>query len=440
MLQLAVRHEDAGDCLAAGLLSLGGQDAQGAQKYFGEARSLGADTAAYTALLAARDFAAIRDLLKKRNYAESEKLLTALQAKYGNLPWFAANKPELDAAAKEAQRGLHEKEAAAVYSQAAGLFRNGDLYEMKPLVERLKTQYADSAVAADPQRKPSLADLQKAVAELGPLLRVRKDGKGNFTTIQEAVNGATRNATIQIEERGPWAEQIKVPAGKEGLTIRGKKGRLPVITTAGAKNSYSENFVVDAPKLALERLAIVRAESGGGAISAENTSLSLRGVVVYGGIQGGKGVVAEDCVFSGHVGFKASCSLENVLVGGGVRCGADSQVRHCTITGLLHLAGMSGIVSDSIVHSIDAPADVPKIEHCDVFGDNPYRNRAAAGKKCLQEKPLFADEKGFDFRLQAGSPCRNKASDGNDMGFTYTVETKALADVAGELRSKAGGK
>ena len=31
---------------------------------------------------------------------------------------------------------------------------------------------------------------------------------------------------IQLEEVGPWSEQIVVPAEKEGLTIRGKKGLL----------------------------------------------------------------------------------------------------------------------------------------------------------------------------------------------------------------------
>ena len=85
------------------------------------------------------------------------------------------------------------------------------MYELKPVVQRLKTQYADSAVAADPQRKPSLAEMEKAVADLGPLVHVRKDGKGDAKTIREAINSALRNTTIQIEEAGPWTEQIVVP-------------------------------------------------------------------------------------------------------------------------------------------------------------------------------------------------------------------------------------
>src|SRR5208283_408242 len=115
--------------------------------------------------------------------------------------------------------------------------------------------------------------------------------------------------------------------------------------------------------------------------------------------------VARDCVFSGRVEFKASGSLENVMVGGGLMCGPGSHLRHCTITGPVHLAGTSSTVSDCIAASINAPSDGHAIENCDVFGVNPYMNRAAPGKGCIKMPPLFADPKSSDFRLQVGSPC-----------------------------------
>ncbi len=462
ILPLVVHREDAGDWLAAGLLGLAGQDAPSAERYFDKARSLGAGTAPYMALLATRDLAAVRDLLDKHRYAESESLLITLQEKYGKLPWFTANKSEWDAAAKEAKRGLREKDAEALYAQAAGLFHKGDLYELKPVVERFRAQYADSAVAADAQRKPPLAELEKAVADLGPLLRVRRDGKGDAKTVQEAVNKAAANATIQIEEAGSWSEQIVIPAEKGRLTICGKKGLLPVITSAGAQNSYAEALLVHAPQLSLERLVIARAESAGpagAAITAETTSLTVRGVVVHGhvlvreldsqqsvlaaGVRAPRGVFAKDCVFFGRVASAASCSLQNVLVCGPAsagNCGPNSRLRHCTITGALLLTGMSSMVSDSIVHSINALNAGHKIDHCDVFGDNPYMNQATAGPGCLQAPPQFADLRSFDFRLQLGSPCRKAASDGSDMGFAPTPELQVLLKVAADLRNRARGK
>lgn len=476
MLQRVVRPDDTGDCLAAGLLSLIGRDVPSAEQHFDKARSLGADTAPYMALLAAKEFAKIRVLLDKHKYPEIEAILATLEEKYGKLPWFAANKPEIEAAANEAKRGLREKEAEATYAQAARLYRDGDFYELKPIVERFKAQFADSSVAADPQRKPSVGELEKAVADLGPLVRVQKDGKGDAKTIQEAVNQAARNSVIQIEEAGPWTEQIVVSREKEGLTIRGKKGILPIITVAGGENNHGEIISVQSQQLSLERLVLSRAEPGGPpgpAVTAGRGSISLRGAIVFGHCQAGKidsqrsvfaggvrtqdGIVAKNSVFFGHVGSNAACTLKNVLVcgpgsggggdrggggmgGGGINCGPDSELRHCTITSTLHLSGMSCLVSDCIVATIEASNDGHKIDHCDVYGEPPYLNQAKAGEGCINSPPQFADPKAIGFRLQSDSPCRKAASDGTDMGFAYTSELQELLKVFVDLRGRGRGK
>ena len=188
--------------------------------------------------------------------------------------------------------------------------------------------------------------------------------------------------------------------------------------------------------------------AAGAAITADNDSLSLRGVVVHGHHPGAASAVrgkrmqcrAGTSVFFGQVIVRASGSLQNVLVcGGGAIAARTSQLRHCTIAGPLHLAGMSSIVSDCIVSSIIAANDGHRIEHCDVFGDNPYMNQAVPGKGCLKTPPQFVDPKSFDFRLQSLSPCRKAASDGGDMGFTCTAEIQALLNVAADLRNRARG-
>jgi serine/threonine protein kinase len=456
LLARVVHREDAGDWLVAGLLSLEAQDVATAERYFEKARSLGADTAAYRGLLAGRDLAAIQDLLGKHQYAQSEALLTALAEKYGKLPWFAANRLELDAASKEAKRGLREKDAEALYIQAAGLFRDGSLIELKPVVARFKTQYADSAVAADLQRNPSVAEMETAVAGIGPIVRVRKDGQGDFKSIQEAINKSLPNTVIQIEESGPWGEQIMVPASKENLTICGKKGILPVITTAGAQNSYAENLLVNAAQLSLERVVIVRdAAAGqlGTAIAAEKAAVSVRGSIVHGHMRVNKldsrqsvfaasvrsqgAIDAKDSAFFGQVFSRTSSTMQNVLVVGNANCGLDSSLRHCTITGHLQLAGK---VIDSIVSGITAINDGQTIEYCNVYGENPYLQKAAAGKGCFSKRPLFADLKELDFRLQTDSPCRKAASDGGDLGFSPPANVQALLRMEADLRNRAREK
>ena len=360
LLQLVMRRDDGGDWLAAGLLSLTGRDLQTAERCFDKAQVLGTDTASSKALLATREFAQVQGLLDKHKYAESQAILTALEEKYGNLPWFSANKAEFAAAAKEAKRGLREKDVERLFAQAAGLFRNGDLYELKPLVERLKTQYADSTAAADPQRKPSLDELAKAVADLGPLVRVRKDGKGDAKTIQEAVKMAADNATICIEEAGPWTEQITIPSEKDSLTICGKRGLLPVLTTAGAANNYSENFLIHVA-------AVYVGTAGDCTGRCRRTCCALRSRPKRRCFPSAAWSFMGTCRRAKRVLPRVAYSSEKslskhpprsedvVVVGGALTCGRDSQLRHCTITGQLHLAGTSSTVSDCIVASFHAP-------------------------------------------------------------------------------------
>ena len=209
---------------------------------------------------------------------------------------------------------------------------------------------------------PSLAQMQKAVADIGSLVRVRTDGQGDAKTIQEAVNNAPLNAVIQIEEAGPWTEQIVVPATKDGLTICGKKGLMPVITTAGAQNTYAENLLVHASRLSLERLVIVRDDAGGQlgtAIAADKTFLSVRGTIVHGhtrvgkldaqrsvfgaGARASEDVIARDCAFMGLVASRLSGTLQNVLVLG------TADLRFGFAIAALHDYRASGIAGP-IVH------------------------------------------------------------------------------------------
>ena len=90
------------------------------------------------------------------------------------------------------------------------------------------------------------------------------------------------------------------------------------------------------------------------------------------------------------------------------------------------MLGLSSTITDSIVTAINTPNEGHTIEHCDIFGENANPNQATPGKGCIKALPPFAEPKTFDFRLQAGSPCRKAASDGSDMGFAYHLEIQAL--------------
>jgi len=446
--------ENADDWLAVGLLGMAASDLPTAERAFDKAASLGADAASFHGTLAAIELAKARDLLLQQKYPEAESVTTALTQKYGSTPWFAANRSAVEAIGVAAARGRHEGEAETLFAQAAAVLQRDEPFELRPLVRRLQDQFADSLVVADPQRKPSFAEMQRAVADLGPLIRVKKDGSANAKTIQEAVDAAAPRAMILIEDAGPYAEQINVPLGKDGLTIRGKKGVMPVLTTTAAKENYIDHVVVHAPQIRFQSLVILHtgiAAKMGTAILGDDTAVVLRDAIVVGGVHCGRldaqcglivgnlvpsgSVTARNSILFGHLrGGRAPCSLQNVLCWGeSFALGRDSEVRHATLAGTLHLMGMANVVENSIFESVRAPKAGNRIEHCNAYGDAPYEGEAAPGDACTKLDPKFVDPKLGHFHLLPASPCRNAASDHTDLGFTFPPDAVELLRQVSEL-------
>ena len=108
----------------------------------------------------------------------------------------------------------------------------------------------------DPARKPSLADFESALIGIGKLFTVSQIGNADFKTIQEAVDGVPPNSLIEIRDTGPYNEPIVIPKEKEGLTLRGRTGVYPILTSVG-KRTFSTNVIVHAQGFRLDRLVIV---------------------------------------------------------------------------------------------------------------------------------------------------------------------------------------
>ena len=128
-----------------------------------------------------------------------------------------------------ARTGIREAEAEALYAEAAKLYAEKELFDVRPLVQQLRTDYAGTRPVTDPARKPPFAELEQAVSNLGKMITVRQDGKGDFKTIQEAINAAEPNSLIQIEDNGPYNEKrLRSGRGNEAL-LRGARGCWPII-------------------------------------------------------------------------------------------------------------------------------------------------------------------------------------------------------------------
>jgi len=456
VLQLAVDAEKAKDWLAAGLMALASGNPLLAERCFDKARSLGANIDPYLVPLAEASFARVEERLTEKDFDAAEAALGSLESKYAALPWLAANQGRIGAAREAARAGIRETEAEKLYAEAAALLAQKESFDLKPIVDRLKADYAATRPVTDAHRKPPFAELQQAVANLGKRLSVRLDGTGDFKSIQAAIDAAPANSLIEIQDNGPYNEKIAVAT--DGLTLRGKRGLWPVITSVGPMTNFPILVNVTASRTSLERLVLFH---GGGAGEpnlcvqyAGGATLSLRSCIAYGNSGrdlsvDGPGVLIENCMIGyviarhPYIARSSMCTgqvsmgskLENVVWTGVIQDNSRCELRSCTILGHAIVADRSVLV-DCIMPSVQCDAGNTRIEHCGVHGNPPFVDRAKAGKGCFGGDPQFVDPQNLDYRLRPTSPCRGRASDGGDVGCRYTPEMIELCKVALELRRK----
>jgi len=456
-------ESEAADHLAAGVLALASDDPTSAEKLFEQARSLGADIGPHLAPLASSAFAEAQELLAAAKFSETEALLANIEAKYAATGWFASSQPALAAARAQAQASIYEAEAEQLYAEAAELFKEEQLFDVKPPVEKLRTGYANSQAVTETARSPSFTELEEAVAQLGQFLTVRQDGQGDFTSIQASIDAAPPDSLIEIQDNGPYNEKIVIPEGKRGMTIRGRKSCWPTITSVGSITSFAVLVNVEAQGTTLNGLVLNHSGAAGNApaclqIAQHKASLRIRSSMLIGCTWTDywrnmeldtcivtrwafpqHDFVARNCIWlhTPH-GIKSGNKFENVLFVKGFQnpCGACDFLS-CTINGRLTLQAGDASLVNCIVSSVESPGPSPRIEHCNVFGIPPlYIDQAKPGEGCFSAPPMFVNPEGLDYRLLPTSPCIGRASDGGDIGCRYTPEMIEMCQKALELRAK----
>ena len=380
VLQLVVDQEKADDWLAAGLLTFVGRDVAGAEKFYRRARGLGAAVEPQLGRLAAASLLEVKDLLENKQYDEAVDALKPLEEKYGSIPWFTENKAAIDDARRLALWGIRDKEAEKLWNDATDLLGRKELPDLKSTLDQLKAKYGDCTPMTDPERKAQLAEMERALGSIGKLITVSQDGKSDFQKIQEAINASSANGLIVIQDNGPYKEQLSIPAEKARLTIHGKRGCWPVVTSQGMK---VETLVgVLAPEITLERLILVHTGTSGDAPVCVQSSqgqsaqvqIRLRLVTAYvpkGGIVLAKRSVgpveASDSILIGDSWSgpsDASVEIANCVFVGDPRIAYFCNLRRGVVTGSLTLSRYEGATAvDFIVTSIGYQ---PRLEYCNI--------------------------------------------------------------------------
>jgi hypothetical protein len=463
LIPLAFDKTQSDDWVTAGLLSRCVGDPALSDKCFARAKQLGADIAPYLAPLASSAFDQAREAIRHEHYSQAITALAEVESKYGDTPWFASHKRIFQNAREIAKTAIHEAEADDLYAEAKNCFQRQDLFDAKALIERLKSDYADTRPVKQIDRKPSLNEMEQSFIGLGKFFTVRSDGTGDFKSVQEAINAAPAKSLIEIQDAGPYNEKIQID--REGVTLRGKKDVWPVITSLGKTTDFPMLVTISGANVRLDRLALAH----GGAVGPNNSaifmpggnSVSVRSTIIWGGdairfVQ----LSMEDCLVFPRLWLyevrTVHMTAKNCLFVDGIHCYGweipapetefencvicarcdvwnGMQFRRCTIpSGCSTYEGPRAIVKDSILPSVNAVHRGGLVEFCDIYNDDP----AKSGKGCFREAPGFLDPKNLDYRLAAETPCRGRASDGGDVGCRYTPGMIAMLKVAATLRAR----
>ncbi|MFC1806081.1 hypothetical protein ACFL09_03780, partial [Planctomycetota bacterium] len=429
-----------------------------AEEHFAKAKAGGVAIDRYLDPLAEAAFASAKALLGKKDFPKAQAALAAIEEDYAKTPWLAAHKDEVAAARAQAKAAIADSEAEKLYTQAAVLFKKQDLWALKPVIDRLKADFANAKLLTDAARKPTFAEMAAAVAKLGKFLTVRKDGKGDFTTIQAAIEAAPANSLIEIQDGGPYFEMVVVAREKTGLTLRGSKGVWPVISSRPRTGEFTTVLDVHAGRVTVEQLVIAnpappdhKRATHAQAVRMMGADAQLKAIVAY--CRGAYVLTsaatcdAEDCVLIGTGMFLASggdVRIRNAIaIGGGggdnyvLHARRGAELRNCTIPKPLVLDGGSRCrVVDSVVGQIRSKEPSVLIEHSNMLGEPPFDGPVKVGKLCFSRDPQFRDPSAFDYRLKPTSPCRKRASDGGDIGCRFTPEMLEMLKLAHELRKK----
>ncbi|WP_168175844.1 serine/threonine-protein kinase [Thermogutta terrifontis] len=290
------------DLLKAAVFLVSMGESGEATRYFVEAEKKGLSVRKHLELAS---YPLLRDLveqLRKKEYPAARLALDRLEKEPALAEWRSQHQELLQGIEAVLAAAQREAEAEKLYAEAVKLYKEQELHDVKPLVEQLRTQYADTTVVFDTARQPPLSELEKATANLGRRITVRQDGKGDFRTIQAAIDAAQTGDLVEIQDSGIYSEAVKIPNTKSNITLAGRKKCWPLLLSMEPNSVVGNLLTIEGPDVTIRRLLVVNRGASGRTPCAIKGSCKLENLVVVGSIRDGDWVVLNSCLIIGDIG------------------------------------------------------------------------------------------------------------------------------------------
>ncbi|MCS7238694.1 MAG: hypothetical protein NZ899_10555 [Thermoguttaceae bacterium] len=200
--------------------------------------------------------------------------------------------------------GRREEEAEKLYAEAKKLLQAEELFELRDLVHKLSSEYADTLLVVDYSRQPTFAHMVETTLKLGRKIVVRQDGKGDFTRIQPAVDAAQVGDLIEIQDNGPYSEAVTFSESKSDIILSGAKNCWPLLISVEPNSVVGNLLTVRGANITIKRLLIINQGAYGRTPMAVNGTPKLSTVLVVGQISQWRAdrVILESCVLLGMSG------------------------------------------------------------------------------------------------------------------------------------------
>jgi len=299
------------------------------------------------------------------------------------------------------------------------------------------------------------------VADVGKKLVVSPDGKGDYRTIQEAIDAAPPKSVIEIRSNGPFYEKLAIPADHPHLVLRGGEGFWPQVSSGGPAGTISELVTLAGKNAILERLVLTHQDAAGDVLVA-NVPCRIRQAIITGVksrpefnagveldavfcaseynliVRNRPSKIHNSLLLSGlEASGEASLEIGNTLLGGAtaeIRCPANMS--RCILLPHVNLYRAASTISDSVIcGDLKALENGTRIEHSNV-ASGKFVDFAKPGPGCFSADPLFVDRKNLNFGFLPASPCLRRASDGQDLGVRSNPEMLTIVRQAIALRQQ----